>query len=269
MVVAEKVPESTRVLRLVPAEAPRGREMGTPASGDDTIGEPGAQKAPYPPEGKSGPRSSTFPPGAIARGTEDRDLRDRDDAELVALAQAGQSTAFEALYRRHSPYALALAVRVQGNRNDVEDIVHDSFLKVHDRLDDLRAGSSFRAWLSSVVVSLVRTRLRRRRFFGVFGLNSDEGLDLEVLVSPDASPETRAQLAQVYTTLQSTSLEQRICWTLRYIEGRKLEDVAQIASCSLATAKRRISAVQELLLVSHRAMTPSFELDLGGHNGEE
>jgi RNA polymerase sigma-70 factor (ECF subfamily) len=214
--LAEKLPESARVLRLVPAAEASPIEAAHPRAGDDLSG--------------------------------------RDDAELVTLARAGQSSAFEALYRRHSPYALALAVRVQGNATDVEDIVHDTFLKVHDRLEDLRDGSSFRGWLSSVVVSLVRTRLRRRRFFGVFGLGGDDGLDLEVLVSPDASPEVRVQLAQIYTTLQSATVEQSICWTLRFIEGRKLEDVAEIAGCSLATAKRRIASVQELLLTSQAVL---------------
>jgi RNA polymerase sigma-70 factor (ECF subfamily) len=37
----------------------------------------------------------------------------------------------------------------------------------------------------------------------------------------------------------------RIAWTLRYIEGQQLEEVAGICGCSLATAKRRISAAQE------------------------
>jgi len=183
-------------------------------------------------------------------------LRDRDDAELVALALAGQSNAFEALYRRHSPYAMSLAVRVQGSATDVEDIVHDSFLKVHDRLDELRSGASFRAWLSSVVVSHVRTRLRKRRFFGVFGGRGDEGVDLDAVVAEDASPEVRAQLAQVYALLRRASVDQSICWTLRFIEGRKLEDVAHIAGCSLATAKRRIFAVQQLLLSAQGSEIP-------------
>ncbi len=178
-------------------------------------------------------------------------LLERDDAELVVLARAGQPHAFEALYRRHSSYALALAVRVQGNTSDVEDIVHDAFLRAHDRLDHLRADSSFRPWLSSVVVSLVRTRMRRRRMLGVLGLSTSEPIDLDALVNHEAGPEVRAQLAQVYTVLRGVSVDQRICWTLRFVEGRKLEDVAAMANCSLATAKRRIAAVQHEILLSN------------------
>jgi RNA polymerase sigma-70 factor (ECF subfamily) len=36
----------------------------------------------------------------------------------------------------------------------------------------------------------------------------------------------------------------RIAWTLRYVEREKLEEVARLCGCSLATAKRRIAATQ-------------------------
>ncbi len=192
----------------------------------------------------------SFQPALTERGalTARLALTQRDDSELVALVQAGESSAFEVLYRRHSPYVMALAVRVQGNPGDVEDIVHDAFLKVHHKLHDLRAGNSFRPWLASVVVSLVRSRLRRRRMLGLLGLSTSEPIDLDALAAPDAGPEVRAQLAQVYRVLDTVSVEEKICWTLRFVEGRKLEEVAQLAGCSLATSKRRIAAVQQKIV---------------------
>ena len=144
---------------------------------------------------------------------------------------------------------MALGVRVQGSPTDIEDIVHDAFLRVHDRLDTLRAGSSFRPWLASVVVSLVRTRLRKRRMLTLLGLSSADPIDLDSLVNHDAGPEVRAQIAQVYSVLRELPIDQSICWTLRYVEGRKLEEVAEVVGCSLATAKRRIAQVQQRMLL--------------------
>ena len=59
---------------------------------------------------------------------------------------------------------------------------------------------------------------------------------------PGMSPERRALLSKVYQVLEGLPIEQRLAWTLRFVEGEKLEDVAQQCACSLATAKRRISA---------------------------
>ena len=112
----------------------------------------------------------------------------------------------------------------------------------------------FRSWLGSIVVRLVRTRLRRRRLLGSLGLASTDPVDLDAIAAEDASPETRAQLAQIYALLRTVPSDDRIAWTLRYIERHRLDVVAEMAGCSLATVKRRISAGSE---VPHRAFRRS------------
>ena len=74
-----------------------------------------------------------------------------------------------------------------------------------------------------------------------------EPVDLDAIASPDASPHVRAQLAQIYALLRTLSADDRIAWTLRYIEGHELESVAELTRCSLATVKRRISRAQQFL----------------------
>jgi RNA polymerase sigma-70 factor (ECF subfamily) len=169
------------------------------------------------------------------------------DAQLVALTRAGERRAFEILYRRHAAFALNLAVRIQGGISEAEDIVHDAFLRAHDRLDDLREDGAFRGWLASIVVRLMRSRLRRVRLLGSLGLGGPDPIDLDALAAEGASPEMRALLAQIYGVLRRLPVDQRIAWTLRYVEKHTLPDVAEIVGCSLATVKRRVSSAQSLL----------------------
>ncbi len=193
-----------------------------------------------------------------SNGVEDADARSREprkqprleqlaDAQLVALSRAGDRAAFESLYRRHAAFALNLAVRIQGRLDDVEDVVHDAFLRAHNQMDRLRDDAAFRGWLASIVVSLVRSRLRRVRLLKTLGLASAEPIDLDALAADNAGPETRALLAQVYGALRRMPVDQRIAWTLRYVERHSLPDVAAMTDCSLATVKRRIFAAQSML----------------------
>jgi RNA polymerase sigma-70 factor (ECF subfamily) len=171
----------------------------------------------------------------------------RADEELVGRARRLEARAFETLYRRHAEFAFNLAVRIQGNANDVEDVVHDAFLKAQERLDDLRDSAAFRPWLGSIVVRLVRTKLRRRKLLGALGLTSPEPVEIDSIAAVDADPEARALLAQVYALLQTMAADERIAWTLRYVERHRLETVAVMMDCSLATAKRRIARAQRFL----------------------
>jgi RNA polymerase sigma-70 factor (ECF subfamily) len=172
---------------------------------------------------------------------------DIPDAALVARVANHDAVAFELLYRRHAAFALNLAVRIQGSTQDVEDVVHDAFLRAHQRLAELRDVAAFRAWLGSIVVRLVRTRLRRRRLLSVLGLANPDPVDLEAIASQDANPESRAELAQIYALLQTLPPDERIAWTLRHVERHRLEGVAELTGCSLATAKRRIAKAQRYL----------------------
>jgi RNA polymerase sigma-70 factor (ECF subfamily) len=172
------------------------------------------------------------------------------DEVLVLKAREGDAAAtnaFETLYRRHAATALNLAVRIQGSTSDVEDVVHDAFVRAHQNLAELREPAAFRSWLGSIVVRLVRTRLRRRRLVAMLGLATPEPVDLDAVAAPGIDPESRALLAQIYALLQTLPADERIAWTLRYVERHRLESVAELAGCSLATAKRRIARAQSFL----------------------
>ena len=184
--------------------------------------------------------------GTAAEGPAEREDA-TPDADLVARTRQDDVRAFETLYRRHAGFALNLAVRIQGNAGDVEDVVHDAFVRAHQRLAELRDSAAFRPWLGSIVVRLVRTRLRRKRLLRVLGLSVPDPVELESIASNDADPEARVLLAQVYALLQTLPADDRIAWTLRYVERHRLEVVAEIVGCSLATAKRRIQRAQRFL----------------------
>ncbi len=192
------------------------------------------------------PRLRIVADGAVESrpGDEAAGLNGLSDEELVALVRANDRPAFEVLYRRHAPFALNLAVRIQGAASDVEDVVHDAFLKAHRGLDGLRDDAAFRSWLGSIVVSLVRSRLRRRRFLSTVGVGERDVFDLDALAAEDAGPETRAQIAQVYRLLQELPLDCRIAWTLKHVERHTLPEVARMTDCSLATVKRRIARAE-------------------------
>lgn len=170
------------------------------------------------------------------------------DAQLVALGAKGETLALEVLYRRHAPFAIHLATRIEGAARDVEDIVHDAFIRAFERLGDLTDRSAFRAWLGAIVVHAVRSRMRRTRLMSVLGLGrGSDPVDLDSIASPDASPHVRAQIAQIYALLRTLPTDERIAWTLRAVEGHDLDTVARLTRCSLATVKRRITRAQRFL----------------------
>lgn len=181
-----------------------------------------------------------------------------DDAELAERLAHGDPWAREALYRKYVAAVWGLALRLTGDRAEAEDIVQDTFAEALRDAADLRERRALRSWLLSVTVHQAHRRFRRRRLLRTLGLDgrSDAPL-LDGLASNDASGDVVLELGLISRVLRSMSADLRIAWMLRYVEGCSLEEVAEYARCSLATAKRRIAA-------AHARVAVHVELEEGG-----
>jgi RNA polymerase sigma-70 factor (ECF subfamily) len=170
------------------------------------------------------------------------------DEQLVAYANAGAPWARETIFRRYASYVAGVVFRIVRSRGDAEDIVQDTFLAALDQLPSLRDGGALKVWLAQIAINLVRRRFRRRRLLRILGLDRPvEETTWDALAAEGVSPEARAELAAIDRVLLTLPTEERIAWILRHVEGMGCEEVAQACSCSLATANRRIAAVQARL----------------------
>lgn len=145
---------------------------------------------------------------------------------------------------RFSPYVAAIGMSLLGRDEELDDLVQEVFLKAHKHLDQLRQPELIKPWLAQITVNTAKRMLYRRRIVRFVGLDDYEGY--AQLQSVGADPEQSAQLAQMYTILDKAAVSDRLAWTLRHVHGERLQRVADLCGCSLATAKRRIAAVETL-----------------------
>jgi RNA polymerase sigma-70 factor (ECF subfamily) len=152
----------------------------------------------------------------------------------------------EEAYRAHASYVAAIGLRILGRREEVDDLVQEVFLSAHRGLDALREPGALRGWLANLAVRLARRKLRARRIKLILGIERD--YDYAGLADPRLSPEDNALLGEVYRTLDRIPVPERVAWCLRYVDGERLDQVARLCGCSLATAKRRIAAAHAKIL---------------------
>ncbi|MCA2979920.1 MAG: RNA polymerase sigma factor [Myxococcaceae bacterium] len=164
--------------------------------------------------------------------------------QLVARTLGGDRSAEGLLYRRYAPGVLAMAGRLLQSTTSAEDVVHDAFIIAFGRLRQLADPAQFRGWLVTIVVSLVRRRLRRERLLRFVGLDGEPESTLERFARPGTTVEARGELALLGDTLRALPADLRLAWGLRYVEGEKLEDVAAHLNKSLSTTKRYLAEAE-------------------------
>jgi RNA polymerase sigma-70 factor, ECF subfamily len=167
---------------------------------------------------------------------------------LVPASQGSPSSSvdLEGLFVAHGPYLARLLFRLVGREADVDDLVQDVFVQALRRMESLREPAAARAWLAQVAVRLATRRLKRRRFRRVFHIDDDEGVSERVRAA-GLEPDDQRLLQQVFEVLDDVPTAERVAWVLRMVEQRPLDEVATICNCSLATVKRRLTAVEKYL----------------------
>jgi RNA polymerase sigma-70 factor (ECF subfamily) len=151
----------------------------------------------------------------------------------------------DSLFRRYSSYVAAVAHRLLGRDEEVDDTIQEVFLVAVRSLKSVRDPGAIKGWLARITVRTARQRLRKRRMRALLGLEAP--VAYENVSDTGANGEDRALLARVYRVLDALPANQRIAWSLRYIEGEPLESVATLCGCSLATTKRRIAAAARVI----------------------
>ena len=88
-------------------------------------------------------------PPRLSRSQFAIDVPDR----LVARARTGCREAFEQIYRRFERPVFTLALRLTGEREEAQDVLQDTMLKLFDRVGEFRGESPFWGWLRQIAVN--------------------------------------------------------------------------------------------------------------------
>lgn len=152
----------------------------------------------------------------------------------------------DGLYRRFAPYVAAIATRLLGRDDEVDDLVQDVFLHALRGLAQLRDAQAVKGWLAKVAVRLALRRLRRRRLREALHLAGEPPV-YEQLAANDATPEQRALLAKVYRVLDQLPARTRVIWLLRHVIGEPLHAIVELTACSQSTVQRKLRDAESLL----------------------
>ena len=87
---------------------------------------------------------------------------ERTDLDLIARWKAGEQRAATLLVERHAN-AVARFVASLGAREDVEEVVQDTFVRAFASIDGFRGDSSLRTWLFTIARRLLLDRRRSAR----------------------------------------------------------------------------------------------------------
>jgi RNA polymerase sigma-70 factor (ECF subfamily) len=177
-------------------------------------------------------------------------LRELDDSALAAAFLAGETRAFDELVERYQTRLLNFVYRSTGDRERAEDLVQETFIRVYRHLHRFDQTKKFSTWVYTIASNLAKNELRNRSrsplvLFQAMRTGPDgEQRQLEWednSYRPDDLFRHRRLRQLVDEAVQALPAHHRMVFTLREMEGKTYEEIAEITDCNLGTVKSRLN----------------------------
>lgn len=189
---------------------------------------------------------------------------------LVARARQGDVPAFSRLVEMYEEKAIHTAYAFLGNMEDARDAAQESFVKAYQSLRSFKGQSKFSTWLVRIVINVSKDALRKRKSRGFFLFLKPSGKEekdpVETVESKAA--DSRKQLmdreieTEVRRAMETLPFQQKTAFTLRYLEGLSLEEIAETLGLSTGAVKAHLWQAGQKMKKYLRHLMP----DGGGHD---
>lgn len=167
-----------------------------------------------------------------------------DYTETVEKVKQGDQQAKEVLYTETCQHMFFLAKSIVKSDEEAMDIIHDSYICVFQKLDNIKNLSGFKSYLRTTVVNRCKNYLSKKKPLYLSDMTEDgEDFELEDIDGeiPDELLENKDVIECVRRVVESLPEEQRMCVILRYYDEMSLQEIADTLEVSLGTVKSRLS----------------------------
>ena len=149
-----------------------------------------------------------------------------DVESLVKEAKSGDPNAFGALYEQYAPGIYRFTLLKTSNREDTEDLVHQTFLKAWNHVKFYEdKGASFQAWLYSIARNTIIDYYRTKKTTATLASYARNTLEEQRIFEQSESGVEFQMLKKHIAELKSTEQDALL---LRYVEDLDHRTIAQM-----------------------------------------
>jgi RNA polymerase sigma-70 factor, ECF subfamily len=159
----------------------------------------------------------------------------------VALAAAGDASAFERLYQTHVARIHSLARRMLGS-HEADEVTQDIFVRTWQKLGQFRGESAFSTWLHRLAVNIV---IERRRSYAIQRERMTD--DADALDFVTVAPERGDIKVDFEHAIEQLPPGAREIFLLHDVEGYKHREIAALLDIAAGTSKRQLHRARMLM----------------------
>jgi RNA polymerase sigma-70 factor (ECF subfamily) len=194
------------------------------------------------------------------------DYRNTEEALLVRRVQNGDELAFREVVDRYQAKVFSIIYGILRNHNDAEDIAQQVFAKIYFSIRNFDFRSSLLTWIYKITVNECYDYLRKkkvRKLVYESDFTEEESQRME-RAEPGSGNQvgidtTLARRDLVSKLLMKVSEEDRQLLLLKEVEGRSVEELAEMTGMNENTIKVKLFRARQKLVKAAQRLMPNVK----------
>lgn len=194
------------------------------------------------------------------------------DEDLMEQVQNDVVEAFTILVDRYKDRLHNFLYRYTHNHQDCEDLVQETFLRVHRSRQSYKRIARFSTWMYTIALNLAKSLYRKQKRMPLTSIHEDptdpdsrEMIIEDSSILPDQKLHEKMCMSELERALDQLSDEYREAVIFRDIQQLTYEEIAEITDTAMGTVKSRINRgrIQLKEILEDFAFSETYEAKMG------
>lgn len=170
------------------------------------------------------------------------------DEDLMEYFQQGKEPAFNELVKRYTDRLHNFLYRYTHNHQDCEDLVQETFLRVHKSKQSYERIAKFSTWMYTIALNLAKSLYKKKKRMQKVSIHKDETdpNDFEMNIEDtnilqDEELHQKLSLEKLEKALMALAPEFREVVVYRDLQELSYDEIAEITGVAMGTVKSRIN----------------------------
>lgn len=185
---------------------------------------------------------------------------EHSNEQTLKLAMAGDIHAFQKLYAEFQNHLKSYLYRLLADRNDADDLAHDTFIRAFDKISTFKGKSSFKTWVFQIATNLAHDHLRQYKRWTVNTKELAKGIVMANATvrnhilkvgneSPEGTFEMRDHIDHCFTCMGKTlAIEKQVALILKDVYDFSVKEIALIIDKSQDVVKHLLQDARHTLM---------------------
>jgi len=172
---------------------------------------------------------------------------------IIAACLANNPQAQRALIKMFFGFAKSISIRYATDKDSVEEIINDSFLKVFTNLHKYDSNQPFKAWLRTIVVNTAIDSYRKN-----IKVPFHEDFEKISIIDLEEDAVSKISADEILAQVKKLPPSYRMVFTLYVIEGYSHREIADLLGIKEGTSKSNLQDARKKLQIMILKANPSL-----------